>query len=133
MPACHTVKTGRQSLQTIPSQLLGRFQDDYGSSYSITHKQWVQNNTYKYHLIHYNKNENYFIARNDTANPADGGLYTRIDIAFFNNMEPWQWGYCLAAYKAGSEQEALQTPPADRQNPRKGCNGYPFSRMKRTQ
>ena len=115
----------------MPSALLGSFKDDYGIAYTITSKVWVQSKRIKYHLLQYNKEEEFFIAKNDDANPSDGGLYTRIDIMYFENMEPWQWGYCLTAYKASTMQEAMNTATADRANPRKGCNGYPFSRMKR--
>ncbi len=125
-----TAKTGRQTLTQIPSSLIGNFTDDYGINYTITAKVWMHGKKAKYHLLQYNKAENYFIAKNDEANPTDGGLYTRIDIMYFENMEPWRWGYCLTAYKETTIQEAINTA-ADRINPRKGCNGYPFSRMKR--
>jgi len=79
----------------------------------------------------YNSAGQYFIAKNDDANPSDRGLFTRIDIMYFEDMEPWRWGFCLTAYKAASIQEAVDTVPADRSNPLKGCNGFPFTRMKR--
>jgi hypothetical protein len=132
LSGCNTVaKTSHQTLTQIPSSLLGNFIDDYGSSYTITDKLWMHGKKAKYHLLQYNKKENYFIAKNDTANPSDAGLYTRIDIMYFKNMEPWYWGYCLTAYKAATIEEAINTAAADRVNPRKGCNGYPFSRMKK--
>lgn len=132
LSACSTTaKTNRQSLTQIPSVLLGNFTDDYGSSYTIIGKTWMHGTKAKYHLIQYNKAENFFIAKNDEANPSDGGLYSRIDIMYFEKMEHWLWGYCLTAYKATTIQEAINTAAADKINPRKGCNGYPFSRMKR--
>ena len=99
--------------------------------YTITNKEWKHGKSIKYHLIQYNKEGNFFIARNDEANPSDQGLYTRIDIVYFSNMHPWRWGYCLTAYKATTMQEAIHAVSADRANPKKGCNGNPFSRMKR--
>ncbi len=126
-----TAKINRQSLTQIPSVLLGNFMDDYGSSYTITSKIWMHGAKSKYQLLHYSKKGNYFIAKNDDANPSDAGLYTRIDIMYFNNMESWQWGYCFTAYKSTTAQEAINTIAADTANPRKGCNGYPFSRMKK--
>lgn len=36
-----------------------------------------------------------------------------------------------AAYDAPSREAALQVPPSRRASPRTGCNGYPFSRMRR--
>lgn len=126
-----TAKTNQQTVKQIPTALLGNFTDDYGSSYTITGKIWMHGTKAKYHLLQYNKAENYFIAKNDEANTSDGGLYSRIDIMYFEKMEPWHWGYCLTVYKANTIQEAINTAAADRINPRKGCNGYPFSRMKR--
>jgi hypothetical protein len=126
-----TAKISKQTLTQIPSSLVGNFTDDYGSNYTITDKVWMHGKKAKYHLLQYNKAENYFIAKNDDANPTDAGLYTRIDIMYFENMAPWQWGFCFTAYKVATIQEAINTVAADRINPRKGCNGYPFSRMKR--
>jgi hypothetical protein len=49
----------------------------------------------------------------------------------FQNMEPYRWGFCLTVYNAMTRMETDTAKPADRQNPRKGCNNFPFSRMKR--
>lgn len=111
--------------------LPGSFKDDYGSVYKITEQEWKHGKSIKYHLLQYNKDEHYFIARNDDANPTGTGLYTRINIMYFENMEPWRWGYCLTACKAATMHDAVNTTAADKANPQKGCNGYPFSRMKR--
>ncbi|QGW28419.1 hypothetical protein [Phnomibacter ginsenosidimutans] len=130
---CFTkASTGQRTLAQIPPALLGCFTDDYGSNYVISNNLWQHGQKARYHLLQYNKVGQFFIAQNDTANPTDACLYTRIDIVFFNNMEPWQWGFCLTAYNATTLQEALQTPAANKSNPRKGCNGFPFSRMKKT-
>ena len=129
---CHTSsKNHSKSLQLLPASLQGNFKDDYGSEYSINTNEWVQDTRMKYHLLLYNKEANYLIAKNDETNPSGGGLYTRIDIMYFENMDPWQWGFCLTAYKAATMQEAINTAAADRTNPRKGCSGFPFTRMKR--
>jgi hypothetical protein len=66
-------------------------------------------------------------------NPGDAGLYTRIDFMQFNNMQSWLWGYCLTAYNAKTDAIAEAAAQADRANPKKGCGGYPFSRMKRAE
>ena len=133
MVACNPgSKIQGNKLKDIPEALLGSFKDDYGSSYTITGKQWTQDKKITYHLLLYNKQENYFIARNDSGNPGDSSLFTRIDIIFFEKMEPWRWGYCLTAFKAPTMQDAIKTPSADKTNPRMGCNGFPFSRMKKS-
>ncbi len=85
----------------------------------------------KYHILKWNTKDQYIIARNDAANPSEAGLYTRIDYMYFADMKPWRWGFCLTVYNAKSTTLAETTAKADRQNPKKGCNGFPFSRMKK--
>lgn len=128
----YKINGGRKPILTDTS-LLGNFMDDYKIRYTLTANSLVQHPGVRYNFISYNEKEQYFIARNDTANISDGGLYTRIDIMRFSNMEPWRWGFCLTAYKAASREEAEKTAAADRSNPRKGCGEYPFSRMKRVE
>ena len=118
---------------SIPSMMLGKFTDDYDIHYSITDSLWIQYPGATYHIIKWNTDEQYIIARNDDKNPDDGGLFTRIDYVPFKNMEPYQWGFCLTVYNAKSFSIAEQAAHADRQNPKKGCGGFPFSRMKKNE
>lgn len=111
--------------------LLGNFTDDYNIKYTITANSFTQHPGVKYNLLLYNEKEQYFIAQNDSTNVSDGGLFTRIDIMRFKNMTPWQWGFCLTTYNAPNKEAAINAVAADRINPKKGCGGYPFSRMKR--
>ncbi len=116
-----------------PEMLKGSFMDDYKITYTINDSLWIQKPNAKYHIIKWNEKEQYIIARNDKNNPTDGGLYTRIDYMTFENMQPFLWGFCLSAYNASTEAAAEAVKIADRENPRKGCNGFPFSRMKRVE
>lgn len=117
--------------QTAPLQIKGSFMDDYGIRYTINDSAWTQLPKAKYHIIKWNLQEQYIIARNDTANKTDKGLFSRIDYMPFENMPPYTWGFCLTVYDAATQEIAESSPPADRKNPRKGCGGYPFSRMKK--
>ncbi len=117
--------------QKIPDFIKGNFSDDYNISYTINDTLWVQNPKSKYHILKWNNKEQYLIVKNDLGNPSDGGLYTRIDYMTFENMEPYRWGFCLTNYNASTLDAAEATVPADRKNPRKGCGGFPFSRMKK--
>ncbi len=120
-----------QSQKTkAPPFALGNFTDDYGIMYSINDTLWVQHPNIKYHIISWNTEGQYLIAKNGTGHKANTVKYTRIDFMTFEGMEPWRWGFCLTNYKANTDVEAEQTAAADRKNPKKGCNGYPFSRMK---
>jgi hypothetical protein len=119
-------------VDTIPVALPANFTDDYGIKYSISDTLWYQLPSAKYHIIRWNLKEQYVIAKNGLGNPSDGGLYTRIDYMQFKNMEPFLWGFCLSNFNAQSDSLAEFSPTkTDRLNPRKGCNGYPFSRMKK--
>ena len=73
----------------------------------------------------------YLVAKNDSANKEDANKYTRIDYMTFTGMEPYNWGFCLTVYDAETDEIAEKTAYVDRKNPKKGCNGYPFSRMKK--
>lgn len=130
--SCRVANTqNKKGLKNIPEVYLGAFIDDYGSRYQISQTEWQHGAGAKYHLISYHQKDNYLIAQNDASNPSDANLYTRIDLIQLNNMEPWNWGYCLTVYKAASIKEAINSAAADKTNPKKGCNGFPFSRMKR--
>jgi len=118
---------------TVPSMVKGNFADDYGIRYNVSDTLWTQFPDVKYHIISWNTTERYLLARNDDKNPSEPGLYTRIDYMSFSNMAPFLWGFCLTTYNAKTIEEAETKAKADRENPRKGCNGYPFSRMKRTE
>lgn len=114
----------------LPDVLLGSFIDDYGSLYTISKSEWHHGSSNSYRLISFDHDGQFIIAQNAETNLSDQGLYSRIDIMFFDNMEPWRWGYCLTSYNSMTIQEALDVTPADRSNPRQGCNGFPFTRMK---
>ena len=126
-----TANISRSGLQSVSENLLGNFKDDYGISYTIDRQVWIQHPNIKYHLLSYDSKGQYFIARNDHNNPSEAGLYSRIDVMDFSNMEPWLWGFCLTEYKAKTPEEATNTQTANRTNPKKGCGGFPFSRMKK--
>ncbi|MFM9909876.1 MAG: hypothetical protein ACKVOW_11030 [Chitinophagaceae bacterium] len=118
-------------VDSFPSLLKGNFMDDYGIRYTTTDSLWIQHPGIRYHILKYNRKENYIIAKNDETNSSNPSLYTRIDYMLFANMKPYEWGFCLSVYNATTDSAAQYTYQADRANPRKGCNGFPFSRMKK--
>jgi hypothetical protein len=118
---------------SVPAMLYGNFMDDYGIRYTVNDSIWIQHPGTQYHIIRWNSKEQYLVARNDLKNHADPGLYTRIDFMVFDNMKPYTWGFCLTVYNAKTDSLAEVSAHADRVNPKKGCAGFPFSRMKRIQ
>ena len=113
--------------------MFGNFVDDYGLRYRVDDSLWIQQPSIKYHIIRWNKAGQYIIAKNDDRNPTDAGLYTRIDYMQLKGMEPWAWGFCYTEFKAKTDSAAETVAGPDRKNPKKGCNGFPFSRMKRVE
>lgn len=116
---------------SLPGHLKGDFMDDYGIRYNISDRVWIQHPNIKYHIIRCNTKDQYIIARNDHQNPSEAGLYTRIDYMSFSNLAPYRWGFCLTVFNAKTDSLAESAASADRKNPKKGCNGFPFSRMQK--
>lgn len=120
-----------QKQDTLPSSIKGWFEDDYGIRYHITDTVWTQLPGMRYHILEWNAAGQWVLARNGEGQGKTAGLFTRIDVTGFTGMDPWLWGFCLSAYEGRTPDEALAVKQADRTAPRKGCNGFPFSRMKR--
>lgn len=113
-----------------PAQLIGRFTDDYDNQFEISATEWLQLPHGRFHIVHWDAQAQYLIARNDMANQSAPGKWTRIDWMDFAGMAPYTWGFCLTAYDAATREAAEATAIAKRETPRTGCNGFPFSRMK---
>src|SRR6185436_20740115 len=128
---CLSTDTTRHLKKNLPAFLKGTFEDDYGERYTINDTLWVQLPGAKYHIIDCDTTEQYLLVQNDKANKTDGGLFTRIDYMNFTGMEPYRWGFCLTIYNANTLEKAKAITIADRKNPKIGCSGFPFSRMKR--
>jgi hypothetical protein len=126
----NTAKLTGNEKTVVPAYLLGKFTDDYGITYDITNSVWEQQPGGKYAILKYDSAGQYFIAKTNQGKPSDTILYARIDVMKFENMEPYTWGFCYTAYQAKTFTEAEKVAAADRKNPRKGCGGFPFSRMK---
>jgi hypothetical protein len=114
-----------------PALLLGSFVDDYGIEYEVSEREWVQYPDARYHIARWEPDGQYLLARNDSTNPSDGGLWTRIDWVQLTGMAPYEWAFCLSAYAAPSAAAAESTRVARPETPRTGCNGHPYSRMRR--
>jgi hypothetical protein len=115
----------------MPSHLEGSFKDDYGIYYSLTNTAFNFEDGIQHEIVEWNIEDRYFIALNDSTNNEYPGLYSRIDWMEFENMEPYTWGFCITIFDAATVEEAKKVKPPDRENPLEGCNGFPFSRMKR--
>jgi hypothetical protein len=127
--------SAQQTVTTIdstpPVMLLGDFIDDYDGRFSISATEFVQRPRNRYLITAWRPSKQYLIALNAESNPSASGKWTRIDWVRLDSMPPWEWAFCFTIYDAPSAEAAEATVAADRGNPRVGCNGHPFSRMKR--
>jgi hypothetical protein len=113
-----------------PSQLQGAFLDDYGNRFRISDTLWEQLPHGRFHIVEWHAAQQFFVAQNDAANSADANLWTRIDWMPLTGMAPYTWAFCMTAYQAPTRDSARNTTAPNRDVPRTGCNGYPFSRMR---
>lgn len=116
---------------SAPPFLLGEFVDDYGIRYTIQRDEWVQHPNARYHIRTWQSSARFVVAQNDSSNRGDGGLWTRIDWVVLDDSGEYEWAFCYAAYQAPTRQDAVLAASTQRDTPRTGCNGFPFSRMKR--
>jgi len=114
-----------------PAFMLGEFVDDYGIEYSIQDDRWIQYPDARYHARAWQVDDQVLVAQNDSDNPSDADLWTRIDWLELDGSGEYEWAFCYAVYKAASPEDALAAASTQRATPRTGCNGFPFSRMKR--
>lgn len=116
-----------------PALVLGEFVDDYGGRFTITAEEWFHHPAIRYRIVTWNPRHQYAIAQNAPTNFRSPDLWTRIDWMPLSGMPPYEWAFCLSAYDAPTAQAAEATVIARREQPKTGCNGFPFSRMRRVQ
>jgi hypothetical protein len=110
--------------------VVGSFIDDYDISHQISDSLWQLGSRDRYRIVAWNDSARYLIAQNMEGNVAEAGKWTRIDWVPLSNMLPYQWAFCMTEYKADTRAAAEANRSADGTNPRKGCNGFPYSRMR---
>lgn len=128
--SCATQKPAG-SQDGIPVLVAGEFVDDYDMRYTIDERVWLQQPRSRFEVIEWHPGEQFLIARNGRENPSEPGLYSRIDWMELEGHAPYEWAFCYTTYDARSAGDALTATPPNRSTPRTGCNGYPFSRMRR--
>ena len=120
-----------RSALTAPITMLGEFEDDYGNRFSVSSTEFLQLPHGTYTIAAWHSDQHYLIAQNASTNKSAAGKWTRIDWILLNGMAPYTWAFCLSAYDAPSADSAEATHVVHPDVPRTGCNGYPYSRMKR--
>lgn len=121
----------RHQQAVIPEWMKGNFTDDYGINYTINDSVFQMDNVALYHILSWNKAEQYLLVQNDKQNKSEKELYTRIDYSLLPDMQPYTWAFCFTIYNATTPAAAEAHPSANRTALKTGCNGYPFSRLKR--
>ncbi len=119
-----------QSVSEPLRQLVfGTFEDDYGIEYDISEKTWVQKPSGRYTIVEWHLEDEYALL--NTVSDEGTTLWHRFDWMELRDMAPWEWAFCITTWDAATKEEARSRAEADRANPRTGCGGFPFSRMKR--
>jgi len=114
------------SNSNLPTLLKGDFTDDYDIHYSISDSLWIQHPAFEMKITKIDTTVMYILGY-DT----NDSTYTRIDYMPFKNMGDYTWGFCYTAYEQEDEEALLDMESANRDTPKTGCGGFPFSRMKR--
>lgn len=117
----------------------GTFEDDYGLRYTVEAGAWRQQPGGSYAVVRWDGRTRTALLRR-TDGPL-AGTFTRVDWLALppgsdgtraaDGGPPFAWAFCYAAYDVPTAAQAQQAPAADRSRPRTGCNGHPFSRMRR--
>jgi hypothetical protein len=121
----------KNSGNALPKFMLGEFEDDYGAEYRIDEKLFHLLPNDRYHILSVNQAEGYLVLQNDSLNTYAPSLFTRIDYQRLKKMKPYEWAFCYSSYEAANVQDAIKNVNTQKADLRTGCNGFPFSRMKR--
>jgi hypothetical protein len=116
-----------------PPALLGTFEDDYGNRYEISEDRWQEGPSARYRVKEWRGSQRYLVAQAVSETGATDGGWTRIDWLPLDDGQPWSWGFCTSTWDAATFAEARASDVADSTDPRTGCGGFPFSRMRRIQ
>lgn len=114
---------------TPPPLVIGEFEDNYGIRYVISAQTWQQQPDARYRIVHWHPDAGYVIAKREPVPADEAGPWTRIDWMPLPGTPPYTWAFCITAYGMATRTEAERADVADRDTPRSGCNGFPFSRM----
>ena len=117
-----------QSDGAPPTYMRGNFTDDYDIKYSISDTSWIQYPDFEMSVVTIDTIE-MFILGYDT----EDSTYTKVDYMPFQNQGDYTWGFCYTTYEKENQADALSAASANRDTPKTGCNGFPFSRMKRVE
>lgn len=130
---CSPEKTSEKGNEKKPPEfMIGLFEDDYEIQYSVSDSTFILLPKDVYYIQKWELSQQYLITRNDSSNAFDPGKWTRIDWIKLEDMEPFEWAFCLSVFNANSAQDAESMGEnVNPETPRTGCNGFPFSRMKR--
>ena len=117
---------------TLPPFMVGAFEDDYGVQYHIDNKVFQMLPNDQFYILSVNQEAGFIILQNDSLNSFAPSLFTRIDYQELTQMAPYEWAFCFSSFEAASVAHAVDSVHTQETDLMKGCNGYPFSRMKRS-
>ena len=124
--------TPKSNNNSLPAFLIGEFEDDDGVQYQIDQQAFRLLPDDKFHIISVNKADGFLILQNDSLNTYAPSLFTRIDYQKLEDMKPYEWAFCFSSFKEASIKDATNRVNTQKTDLMTGCNGFPFSRMKKS-
>lgn len=110
-------------------EVMGVYQDAFGSSHAITQTLWDQSSaafTFLFHIIEADNSPGYLLAENDAANSFNPGLFSRFYwTPYLDNLY-----YCQDVFDAASPDDARAATPPDATDPTTGgCGGFAWTNL----
>jgi hypothetical protein len=130
LTGCSLSRQAASPSATPPAEILGDFIDDYNTRYRITTDRFLEGRT-TYRIVEWQPTAKYLLAQHTDSTGANAARWSRFDWVLLPDQGMYRWGYCHSAWRAPSLDSARHTLVVNRDDPRRGCNGHPFTRMRR--
>ncbi|RMG98097.1 MAG: hypothetical protein D6705_06695 [Deltaproteobacteria bacterium] len=122
--------TGDTGTGGVGLEIAGMYVDEWGTSHDIDESTWTMDfgggTPAVFHVLSYDNDADFLVARNDDANDYNPGLYSRFDWTYAMGA---LW-YCQTVFDAPTAQDAENAPPADATDPSTGgCGGFAWTNL----
>lgn len=115
-----------ESLPDDAMPLAGGWVDNWEGTHLIDNDEWAMGESV-FHLSVVDASEGWAVAQNSEDNDWSPGLWSRFDWVEASHNG---WWFCQTSFDSPTEDDAIDTPPADPTDPAtSGCGGFGWSRL----